>query len=249
VQIYFIRHAQSINNAVWDDDSHQKINRKADPELTETGLIQARLTAEFLSQTHPEIGLRWVDPQNTRGFGLTHLYCSLMERAVQTGSIIANRLGLPLQGMIDLHEVGGIYLAELDGDEEIIHILHGHNRSYFMEHYPNLVIPVSVDGQGWWQGGREPREERLQRAQRILDFLNGRHGATGDRVGVIIHGGIYHYIFGTLFRIDQPNPDDLDLPYRIIINNCSITRYDFEEEKFILMYQNRVDHLPVEMIT
>lgn len=249
MQVYFIRHAQSVNNAIWENEEFYEGGRKADPPLTETGLQQALMTAEFLAQTHPELPLRWVDPQNTRGFGLTHLYCSLMERAVQTGTIISERLGITLVADRDLHEIGGIYIKEMIGEEEVIQILHGHNRRYFEMHFPDLILPDAVDNQGWWPGGREAREDRAARAERILAFLKSRHYGTNDKIGVIMHGGIYRQIFRVLFHIDLDVPYDLGLSYRVILNNCSITRIDFEENEFLLMYQNRVDHLPAELIT
>lgn len=249
MQIYFIRHAQSVNNAVWDDKNYNEETRMADPVLTKKGREQARLTAEHLAENHPDVEKRWVDPQNRVGYDLTHIYCSLMERAVQTGSVIAERLDLPLEGLVDLHEVGGIYLKEQAGDEEIVHILHGHGRSYFEKHYPRLLLTDGVDGKGWWQGGIEAKEVRFPRARRILEFLLERHGDSEDRVGVIIHGGIYRYIFRMLFNFDPQMPGDLNLPYNIIINNCSISRFDFEEDGFSLMYQNKVDFLPEALVT
>jgi hypothetical protein len=36
-----------------------------------------------------------------------------MERAVQTGSIIAQTLDVPLFGVPDLHEVGGVFMTKL----------------------------------------------------------------------------------------------------------------------------------------
>lgn len=249
MQLYFIRHGQSINNAKWDSGDPSEYNRHADPVLTEVGKKQALYAAKFLSRSQPQTEMRWIDPQNACGFGLTHLYCSLMERAVQTGSIISKQLGVPLEGFVDLHEVGGIYLKEPAGDKDLIRILHGHNRQYFQKSYPDLNLPTSLDGSGWWQGGIEPPENRFDRARRIIDFFLQKHAGTQDKIGVIIHGGIYTYIFRLLFNIATDNPGDLDLPFRIIINNCSISRYDFNDEGFMLLYHNRVDFLPPELIT
>ncbi len=249
MQVYFIRHAQSVNNALGEMTDFYQSLRRADPQLTELGIQQAKLTTKFLSQSNPDVQLRWVDPQNACGFGLTHIYCSLMERAVQTGAIIAENLELPLIGLTDLHEVGGIFLKEEVETGEIVHTLHGHNRHYLQTHYPRLLLPVEVNDQGWWKGGFEPPEERFDRAQRILNFFIDRHGNTDDKLGVIIHGGIYRYLFRFLFNSERQNPGDLNLPYDIIINNCSISRYDFFADRFMLLYHNRLDFLPAELIT
>jgi len=249
MQLYFIRHGQSVNNAHWETDEYKDTGRTADPVLTQKGIEQAKLTAEFLAQSHPEVTKRWIDPQNNCEFGLTHLYCSLMERAVQTGLVIANRLGIDLNAQADMHEIGGIFLKEQVGDEEIVHIQHGHARPYFERHYPKLILPEEVDSRGWWPGGIEPRENEAVRAKRIIDFLLEKHLGTDDRVGVITHGGIYRKIFMHLFNVQVNGDPDFRMKYRIILNNCAISRYDFDEESMMLLYHNRTDFLPCELIT
>lgn len=74
--------------------------------------------------------------QNRAEYGLTHLYCSLMERAVQTGSIIASILDVPLFGVPDLHEVGGIYYDEVIDGVSSIRIEHGLTPAYLKRTYP-----------------------------------------------------------------------------------------------------------------
>ena len=95
MQLYFIRHGQSENNALWmSTGSH--IGRSEDPGLTEVGQQQSEFLAQFLSQADPDVAVNGRDIQNVAGFGITHLYTSLMVRAVATGTIIARTLDLPL---------------------------------------------------------------------------------------------------------------------------------------------------------
>ena len=242
MQVYLIRHAQSENNATWDKNNGAKY-RVADPKLTELGISQAKATAEFLTETHPDQETYWVDPQNVCGFGITQMYCSLMERAVQTGTIISQKLGVPLAGRLDLHEVGGIYLKELVDEKEQIRILHGHTREYFVKKYSSLILPEGIEARGWWRGGMETAEEKIQRAEQVIDFLLQKHGGTDDRIGVITHGGAYKQIFRVLFKVA---PKTI---FTVLLNNCSITRLDFNENGVTLMYQNRVDFLPPGLIT
>lgn len=241
MQVYLIRHAQSENNATWDDTGSRY--RVADPKLTELGISQAKVTAEFLAEVHPDQGTYWVDPQNVCRFGISQMYCSLMERAVQTGTIISQKLGVPLEGRLDLHEVGGIYLKELVDEKEQIRILHGHTREYFEENYSNLILPKGIEARGWWRGGMETAEEKIPRAEQVIDFLLQKHGGTDDRIGVITHGGAFKQIFRVLFKVA---PETL---FTVLKNNCSITRLDFNENGVTLMYQNRVDFLPPSLIT
>jgi hypothetical protein len=117
MQLYFIRHGQSENNALWmSTGSH--IGRSEDPGLTEVGRQQSELLAQFLSQAD-STPQQLADFQNVAGFGITHLYTSLMIRAVATGTIIAKALDLPLVAWEDLHEYGGIYLRDEQTDERI----------------------------------------------------------------------------------------------------------------------------------
>ena len=54
--------------------------------------------------------------------------------------------------------------------------LPGRNRAYFVDRYPNLILPESLDDTGWWSRPFEERELRPLRAQRFLQELVERHG-------------------------------------------------------------------------
>ena len=49
MQLYFIRHGQSTNNALWDSTSEEKV-RVEDPELTDIGKKQAQHLAEYIQR-------------------------------------------------------------------------------------------------------------------------------------------------------------------------------------------------------
>jgi 2,3-bisphosphoglycerate-dependent phosphoglycerate mutase len=240
MQFYFIRHGQSENNALWmRTGSH--IGRSEDPGLTETGQQQSEFLAQFLGQADPNLAASSSDTQNVAGFGITHLYTSLMVRAVATGTIIAQALDLPLVAWEDLHEWGGIYLRDEQTDERMG--LPGRNRAYFEAHYPDLVLPDSLGEAGWWNRPFEEAELRLPRAQRVLHDLLDRHGHTDDRVVVVSHAGFFNYLLAAL----------LNLPGReghwFVMNNAAISRIDFHEDEIGLVYLNRVDFLPKRLIT
>jgi 2,3-bisphosphoglycerate-dependent phosphoglycerate mutase len=246
MQLYYIRHAQSENNALWAHTGSSD-GRSCDPPLTPIGQEQAYRLADFLcrgSQAQRSGAgrvLPGTDPKNLAGFEITHLYCSLMLRSVETGAILAEALGLPLVGWIDLHESGGIYLED-EATGELVG-LPGRSRSYFEAHYPDLVLPQAVGQEGWWNRPFEAREERLPRAQRAYRELLERHGGTDDRVAWVSHGGFYNHFLAAV----------LDLPgqrnYAFDMNNGAITRLDFGDEMIRLRYMNRTDYLPGELIT
>jgi 2,3-bisphosphoglycerate-dependent phosphoglycerate mutase len=238
MQTYFIRHGQSANNALWARTG-TNIGRSQDPELTPVGREQAKCLAQFLSRRNPSLSSDG-NPQNISGFDLTHLYCSPMVRAVATGTAIAEVLGLPLIAWIDLHETGGIYLADPETGERVG--LPGKDRGFYAGQYPDLVVPEAVASDGWWNRPFETREERPGRAQRVVRQLLERHGDTEDRVALVSHGGFYQHFLAAV--ISWPMTD----VHWFGLNNAAITRIDFSDQ-VVIRYANRADFLPSELIT
>ncbi|MEW5719039.1 MAG: phosphoglycerate mutase family protein, partial [Chloroflexota bacterium] len=82
MQFYFVRHGQSANNLLYDTTGASD-GRSEDPALTALGRRQAEILARFMKQNDAAFRLSF-DRQNLGGFGITHLYTSLMVRAVAT---------------------------------------------------------------------------------------------------------------------------------------------------------------------
>jgi 2,3-bisphosphoglycerate-dependent phosphoglycerate mutase len=240
MQFYFIRHGQSTNNLLWERTGGSD-GRREDPELTEVGRQQAALVAGFLTQADGAVSEKPLDLQNAAGFGITHLYCSLMVRAVATGSAVAQALGLPLVGLRDAHETGGIYLHDPETGENVG--LPGKTHAYFADHYPNLVLPDDVPDSGWWNRPFEEREERRSRAERLVAELLARHRDTEDRVALVSHGGFYNYVLAVIMGL----PDTYDFWFSL--NNTGITRIDYTPEQTYITYMNRVEFLPRALVT
>lgn len=239
MELFFIRHAQSENNALAARNAVNEV-RTHDPELTALGQQQAARLAEFLAQQHPEAHTAPYDPQNRRGITLTHLYASLMVRAVNTGTAVAQRLGLPLTAWVDWHEEGGLFLEESPG-----HFVGrpGNGRNYFEKRYPGFKLPETLTDAGWWTQSLEPHEDRPRRARRALAALLERHGGTDDHVGIVSHGGFYTHLVAALMDV-QP-------PYKLahLLNNASISRIVLTPSGSYVVYQNRCEYLPTELIT
>src|ERR1700730_3347291 len=133
MQLYLVRHGQSQNNLLWDS-TNSSLGRHEDPALTETGRKQAECVAKFFSQPSVPDASAAQKEQNRNGFSITHIYASLMERAVATGSYISRALGLPLLAWEDLHEGGGIYRDnDATGEREG---RPGKHRAFFRDNYP-----------------------------------------------------------------------------------------------------------------
>ncbi len=237
MQLYFIRHAQSVNNKLYDDTGSWN-GRDVDPELTEAGHRQARHLADHLACTPGEPQLR--DYANRQGFGLTHLYTSPMMRAILTGQYLAAALNLPLTVWEDWHEVGGVIAIRENGEREG---QPGATRSDLAARFPDLILPESLSEEGWWNRPPESVVEQLERAQHLAPALLARHGQTDDRVAVISHGG-FHTFFLTALLNTAPGDG-----FWFNLNNTGVTRLDFHEEGVSLVYANRLEHLPAELIT
>lgn len=240
MKFFFLRHAQSVNNALYTSTGSDTA-RSEDPELTETGYRQAKALAEFLRTGNPDGGNR-CDGTQDKGFGITHLYSSLMLRSVATGSIIASELGVQLKAWTEIHEQGGIYLEDEKSGE--LTGMSGKDRAFFQTHYPDFILPEDFIETGWWdRRTREQPEESRLRAKLFLAGLLERHAGSRHHVAVVSHGGFYVDFLINLLNLQQPE----GIWFRM--NNAAITRIDFLEEKVDLIYQNRMDFLPAELVT
>lgn len=262
MQLYIIRHAQSENNALWARTQSSE-GRVSDPDVTDVGHRQAQALADFLAKGKEQVEHdRW-DSHNLNGFHLTHLYSSYMLRAVITGTYIAEAVGLPLVAWEGIHEWGGMYDRDPETGEEIP--LPGLNREFFAEHFPDFVVEESLGAEGWWRNRPyEPPPETIRRGAKFLNMLLERHSGE-DRVGIVTHGGFADSMFKVLlghwplylqfdaeFDADTAPTELLtntpdEMWFRL--NNASISRIDFFPERFVVVYWNRVDFLPGELIT
>jgi 2,3-bisphosphoglycerate-dependent phosphoglycerate mutase len=240
MRLYYIRHGQSENNARWERTGGSD-GRTEDPELTPTGKRQVERLADYLRQqtSHAAGGVN--HPPDVNAFDITHIYCSLMVRAVATASPVARALNLPLSAWVDLHETGGIFLQDPETGE--LAGLPGKTRTYFEAHYPDLLLPDAMSSEGWWNRPFEDYAERYPRAERVAQDLMERHGQTDDRVALVSHGGFYNYLLSVI--LDVPRREGL----WFTLNNVGITRIDFDESRVRVRYTNRIDFLPNELIT
>ncbi len=249
MQLYLIRHGQSTNNARWETQDGAAASLSSDPTLTQKGVRQAELAADFLAYSKPGEEDFWRDPQNRRGFGLTHIYCSLMKRAIHTGSIIANRLNLALMGLPEVHEVGGIFLESVVNDVVELSWEHGVDQEFLSTYYPQLKLAQPIDSKGWWRGGKEDNNLVLKRAQGVLNWIKEHHLGSDDRVAIVTHGGFSNSLLRVMLKISLDEPDNRKLDYRMIYNNCAISRFDFVDDRILMVYHNRADFLTDDLIT
>lgn len=246
MELYFIRHGQSINNANWNNADYQE---SPDPVLTEIGQEQAQILADFLKKHQTITNDREWNVQNRYGFGLTHIYTSLMERAAFTAAPIAQALDIPLIAWREIHEEGGIYSRE---DKLKVQGLPGRPRSFFMQNFRTLTLPDDLDETGWWNRPYEADEERQPRADQVLGELLTRHrdqeGQSVHRVALVSHGGFFMRLVCAMLKLPWRQAA-LGLRSWFILNNCSISRFDIFKNEINIAYLNRTDHLPDHLIT
>ncbi len=248
MQLYFIRHGQSINNANSEDPNYKE---HPDPYLTGTGQQQAGLLAEYLKENQPITNDQVWNSQNQYGFGLTHIYTSLMERAATTAAPIARALGdIPFQAWVDLHEEGGIYAREKEANQKG---LSGRPRSFFEKNIPELKLPDDLDESGWWNRPfEESDEERQARADRVLAEVIARHGDKDgqpeQRVVLVSHGGFFMRFISSMLKLPW-RQSAFNMRSWFLLHNCSISRFDISKDKLLIAYINRTNHLPPHLIS
>ena len=247
MELYYIRHGQSINNINLHNPDYIE---HSDPFLTEMGLEQAEYLAKYLKEKQHITDDKAWNIQNQYGFGLTHIYTSLMERAVATAAPTARALGnVPFTVWKEIHEEGGIYAREA---EDRFNGLPGKPRSFFEKNFPELKLPDDYDESGWWKRPFETEDERQPRADKALAELITRHGdkegQPEQRIAFVSHGGFFMRLISAM----------LSLPWRqgahgmkswFLLNNCSISRFDIRKGEIMISYLNRTDHLPAHLVS
>jgi len=236
-----------MNNANWGNPDYKE---SPDSPLTEMGMEQACYVSDYLKRSQPLVKPMAWNNQNRYGFGLTHIYTSLMERAVNTAAPTARALGLPFAAWEEIHESGGIFGRE--GDIRYKG-LPGKSRSYFEQNFPELLIPEHINGTGWWNSRPQETEEQCQlRAQKFLADLLALHGDKDGqpehRVVIFSHGGFFTHLMFAIHNAPWRKAAH-GLTSWFSMNNCAISRIDFRAGEVSIVYVNRTDHLPDHLIT
>jgi broad specificity phosphatase PhoE len=243
MELFIIRHGQSSNNALTDDSQ-----RTFDPILTDLGKQQAERLAQFLADRRNRdvefnTGSGFASDAGEHGFGITHLYCSAMHRAMQTAAPVSKALGLPVEIWPDIHEQGGMYL-ERDGSAIGYP---GKTRAEILTEFPDYVLPASITDAGWYDAARGYEETYTGAGRAIKVVMELRRRAAGEfsgaRIALITHGTFIDLMLKALLG-QLPNRSYFFTHY-----NTAITRVDFSGEYLLMRYINRVDHLPHEMIS
>ena len=245
-KLYLIRHAQSANNEIWDGSDHHP-GRQPDPEITEVGHRQAQSLAEHLVHPHAEPRQHPFVPSETIDFGLTHVYCSLMTRSILTAQYIAEACGLELKALPDIFEKHGIYETDADGG---LQGLPGPGRGYFEERFPRLNLPEGLGEDGWWNRPAEDEPAFVERMQNVVAGFRQRLGDSDEVVALVAHGDFIDQFVNELMQVDRHQRNyDGHWFANWTFHNTSISRVDFVDGAHHVVYMNRIDHLPIDLVT
>ena len=242
-ELYLIRHGQSQNNAFAAESKTNatgEVPRTSDPSLTRAGYAQADCVARYLAQEADKTDVR--DGTHVEnGHGIDKLYTSAMLRALETTAPISDALGLTPEIWLDVHEEGGIWLDHRDGRGPIGYP--GMTRTAIEAKFPGFALPDSITEAGWWNRPFEPRDDLVQRAGRVAEDVRRCIAGLESRVAIVSHGTFISLLIQHLL-LGQYVPD-----IRFSNHNTGISRLDFDGDSVMLRYLNRIDHLPIDLVT
>ena len=198
VQLVFIRHGETYGNlGLPTPDGYLQ----EDTPLTEYGLKQAQAVADY-----------WFD-----GVNVAHIYASPFTRTVQTIYPTAQKLGMKIELLSDLLEVGTTTC--------------GCDREKIVHDFP-LVIPCPEET----LPVPESEEQAQQRAKRFTDYIAHTY-KNGETIIVCTHGTFMSYLVRAALNVS-----DIDT-FNCQVDNTSLTCVVFRNEKPLLRMANNTSHL------
>ncbi len=203
--------------------------------------------AQIISQPLLSSELDKVLEDNKPHFGLTHVYCSLMTRSILTAEYITLACDLELQARPDIFEKHGIYNIDKDGNMQG---MPGPGQDYFSERFPQVRLPQKINQGGWWDRPVEVESAFLQRMQNVVCNIKQRLADSDDCIALVVHGDFIDQFFNELMGVvrHQPNYDNHWVA-NWTFHNTSISRIDFVNGSHNVVYMNRKDHLPNDLVT
>jgi broad specificity phosphatase PhoE len=170
-----------------------------------------------------------------------------MTRSVLTAEYIAKACELDLHALADIFEKNGIYEFDRNGEMQG---LPGPDRGYFEHRFPGLNLPAELNSKGWWNRPAESHENFLHRMQLVVTGIKQRHGDSDDCIAMVTHGDFIDQFINELMAVPRhDNNYQSDWVANWAFHNTSISRIDFTKRAHHVIYLNRIDHLPMELIT
>lgn len=209
MRLLLVRHGQTMGNIL------RQLQDDHDP-LTELGRRQAREVAAHLATL----------------VGVEALYCSPLQRALDTATIIGAAIGLEPQPRPGWAEINVGRAA-------------GHTFEGWREQFPDEAVAFRADGAGYrWPGGESGRDVATRTAAEI-EWLLARHGETTGPIVIVSHGAALAWAISYLLR----EPGDRWPRDHMRLGNCSLTEVTIDPAAWvtgqpaIFVCRNVIDHL------
>lgn len=201
LQIVFVRHGQSMGNIGLPTPEGYY---EEDTPLSDLGKQQAEKLAEGF-----ECG------------ETAHIYSSPMTRTIQTIYPTAQKLGMQIELLPDLLEVGSL----TEGCRK--EILEKDFSLTFSNSADTVCLPEN-----------ETPEHITARAKRCIDYIKSRH-TNGETVIVVTHGTFFSHLLCAALGVKEDNL------FRCQIDNCGCTvvTYRGENRQAFLRTANNTNHL------
>ena len=246
MRLYLIRHAESANNLVHGTEDAVRCYQ-TDPEITGDGHRQGALLGEHMASLGSEPRQHPNQKDHQGHYALTHLYCSLMTRSLLTAGYVAKSCALDLQALDHVHEKMGLYRYEDNG--EMVGA-EGPARPYFEQRFPHVRLPEWVGETGWWNRPVEPDDEFIHRVSESYREIVALHGNTDHNVALVTHSDYIDQLLNEITgTVRKPHNYASHWESNWVTHNTSITRVDFLDGSANIVYLNRIDHLPAELVS
>jgi len=221
MELYLIRHAESLNNA---RPTYQRVE---DPELTPVGRLQAQHLAGWLRTLRVDV-----------------MITSPFLRTLQTALPVLESTQVTLNVWHHVFERGGCF----SGYDKLTYAgAGGLGRRHILElleaHSSRCVLEETITDDGWWAGRhRETDDEAERRAHAICQRLIESF-PNGEVVVLLIHADFKRLLLSRMLgeRVDVAGLGPM--------RNVGITRLNRIADRWQLDYFNSVSHLPAKLIT
>lgn len=204
LEILFVRHAQSHGNI----GESQSDFHPDDPSLTDAGLQQAKaLSRRFKTGD------------------LQSIYSSSLIRACQTVQPTAEKLGLEIEVLPDLMEVGTLIPGTTLSHIAALAPNAYSSAKWIFDLYPDYSLE------------NETVDNCVQRADRALHHIVDK-SSCGDRILVATHGAFFGFLIRSALGLSLPES------FAWEVSNCSVTGIRFRENDIpILFGTNDTGHI------
>jgi len=199
-RIILIRHGQTA----WNKE--ERFRGQVDIALDETGLSQAEATARRVAEEWKPVAI----------------YCSPLQRAVQTAQVIARQMGLDVQPHPGFMDINFGQWQGLTGKE-------------VSQRWPDLL-------RAWWEAphtvtvpGGESLQQVRQRGMTALQQLIERHGDA--EVAIVAHTVVNRVLLCAVLGLDNSHF------WRIKQDTCAINVIEWQRNMFIIASLNDTCHL------